>query len=70
MIDKTTTFRSLARNPRIGRLGGFRHPNLQDARVWRVKGFEKHLIFYRPLDDGVEVLHVVHSSRNLEELFP
>lgn len=65
-----STFQSLARNPHMGRHGAFRHPNLQGARVWRVQGFDKHLIFYRPLNDGVEVLHVVHSSRNLEKLFP
>jgi hypothetical protein len=37
-------------------------------RVFRVKSFERILILYLPLLDGVEVLRVVHGSRNLETL--
>jgi plasmid stabilization system protein ParE len=36
--------------------------------VFRVNGFEKMLILYRPLVGGVEILRVVHGSRNLEAL--
>jgi plasmid stabilization system protein ParE len=27
--------------------------------------FEKHLIFYRPMKDGIEVIRVLHASRDL-----
>jgi plasmid stabilization system protein ParE len=37
-------------------------------RVFRVSGFEKMLVLYRPRPDGVEVLRVVHASRNLAAL--
>ena len=32
---------------------------------WRLRGFEKHLIFYRPIKDGIEVIRVLHASRDL-----
>jgi plasmid stabilization system protein ParE len=44
------------------------HPKLKQLRVFRVKGFERILILYLPLPDGVEILRVVHGSRNLEVL--
>src|SRR5687767_9888767 len=28
-----------------------------------------YLIFYRPIEDGIEVLRVVHGGRNLRKLF-
>jgi len=37
-------------------------------RVFRVSGFEKMLLLYLPRRDGVEVLRVVHASRNLQAL--
>ena len=43
-------------------------PGLSGIRMWRVRGFERHLIFYRVLDDGVEVLRVLHASRDIRRL--
>ena len=40
-------FQSLATHPQMGRQYETTHPLLQDLRIWRVKGFEKYLIFYR-----------------------
>jgi toxin ParE1/3/4 len=28
-----------------------------------------HLILYKPIDDGIEVMRVVHGARNLRRLF-
>jgi len=36
--------------------------------MFRVKGFEKMLILYLPRHDGVDILRVVHGSRNLHDL--
>lgn len=30
-----------------------------------VRGFERHLLFYRPLRGGVELVRVLHSSRDI-----
>ncbi len=32
-------------------------------------GFEKILLFYLPLKDGVDLIRVVHGSRDLERFF-
>ena len=33
--------------------------------MWRVQRFDQHLIFYRPVAEGIEVIRVLHSSRDL-----
>jgi toxin ParE1/3/4 len=35
------------------------------VRVWHVKGFDKHLVFYRPVKGGVEILHVFHGAQDI-----
>ena len=42
---------------------------MKNIRVFRVGGFESMLILYRPLENGIEILRVVHGSRNLRALF-
>ena len=44
------------------------HPALEGLRVWPIRGFRKYLILYRPLDDGIEVVRVLHGSRDIERL--
>jgi toxin ParE1/3/4 len=63
------TFIFLINNKKIGATRSFRDSSLQDVRMWRVKGFEKYLIFYQPFSDGIKILHVVHSARNYNLLF-
>lgn len=46
-----------------------KHEALKSMRVFRVGGFERMLIFYRPESSGIEILRVVHGSRNLQALF-
>jgi plasmid stabilization system protein ParE len=44
--------------------------DLQGMRRFPVSdGFEKNLLFYFPLSDGVDLVRVVHRSRQLTELF-
>jgi toxin ParE1/3/4 len=42
---------------------------LRGIRRWPVKGFEKMLLFYLPLSNGLDLLRVVHGSRDLARLF-
>jgi toxin ParE1/3/4 len=35
------------------------------TRFLPVTGFEKHLVFYRPLENAIDVLRVVHGARHL-----
>ncbi|MCP5109265.1 MAG: type II toxin-antitoxin system RelE/ParE family toxin [bacterium] len=63
------TFDDLADRPRIGVSRRFRNAGFATVRMWKVKGFKNHLIFYRPRNDGVAIMRVVHGARNLEQLF-
>ena len=60
------TFELLATQPRMGWLPKLNNPALSSLRIFRVSGFEKVLILYRPVDEGVEIVRLVHGSRNLE----
>ncbi len=62
------TFALLATQPNMGWQSRLKYPGLEGLRVFRVTGFEKILILYLPLLDGVEILRVVHGSRNLQAL--
>jgi toxin ParE1/3/4 len=66
LIAAHETFSLLATQPEMGWRFRLKNPALASLRVFRVSGFEKLLILYRPRPDGVEILRVVHASRNLE----
>src|SRR5258707_6695942 len=53
-------FRTLARRSRMGRA---RPELVPDLRSFAVRS---HLIFYLPTSNGVEVVRVLHSARDLE----
>ena len=68
LVAAHETFSLLATQPEIGWHSKFKIPALRSLRVFRVAGFERMLILYRPRADGVEILRVIHGSRNLEAL--
>ena len=62
-------FHFLASMPEIAGRCEFRSADVQDVRVWSLDKFKNHLIFYRPIDSGIEVIRVLHAARDLESLF-
>ncbi len=60
------TFQELAAMPEMGRARSFSQARLNQLRSFRIKDFENYLIFYSPIQDGVEVFHVLHGARDLE----
>ena len=58
----------LASMPEIGSLWESEHPRLKDVRVWRVDDFPNHLLFYRPISDGIELIFACHAARDLNKL--
>ena len=52
----------LARSPMIGRARPELRPDLRSFP------FGAYLILYRAIDDGAEVVRVVHAARNLDDL--
>ena len=59
----------LARMPEMGPKIRFNHPELQDLRFWPIRGFHNFLIFYRPTQDGIELIRVLHGAQDLESVF-
>ncbi|WP_020472301.1 type II toxin-antitoxin system RelE/ParE family toxin [Zavarzinella formosa] len=51
--------------PGIGVLLGLDELPYEDVRRWHVDGFERLLILYRPVADGVEVIRVLHAARDM-----
>jgi toxin ParE1/3/4 len=62
-----STFQELARMPGMGRNRTFPQARLHNLRSFRIHGFENYLIFYKPIQDGAEVFHVIHGARDLEQ---
>jgi toxin ParE1/3/4 len=62
------TFSLLATQPNLGWHSRLKNLALASLRVFRVSGFEKLLVLYCLRPDGVEILRVVHTSRDLEAL--
>jgi toxin ParE1/3/4 len=56
-------FSTLRDHPHIGRQ---RDELLVNLRSFVVRNY---IIFYQPVDDGIEVLRVIHSSRDIDALF-
>lgn len=53
----------LAKFPEMGRA---RHEFLINLRSFPVKNY---LIFYLPIDDGIEILRVLHATRDIKQVF-
>ena len=60
-----STFEKIASMPGIGERWESAQPRLVGLRVSRVDGFENHLIFYKPTDDGIEIVRVLHGARDI-----
>ena len=68
LLSVHETQQLLASQPEMGWAARSKIKELSGLRVFRVTGFEKMLILYLPSPSGVEILRVVHASRNLQAL--
>ena len=69
LMSAEESFRDLERMPLMGSSCEFKNSALDGIRMWHVKDFPIHLIFYRPIRDGVEIIRVLHSSRDIPGVF-
>jgi toxin ParE1/3/4 len=54
--------------PGIGERWLSSNPRLGELRVSLIEGFERHLIFYRPKQDGVDIVRVLHGARDIDRV--
>lgn len=59
------TLTQLERRPSVGTPCRFNSVFLHDMRRWSVKGFPRHLVFYRIIPDGIEVVELMHAHRDI-----
>jgi toxin ParE1/3/4 len=59
------TLEFLTTMPNIGSLKHFRRKHLSGLRSWPVRGFPNHIIYYRPITSGIEVIAILHGARNI-----
>jgi len=63
------TLENLSRMPGMGRPRRFSRETLSELRSFRVKGFDNYLVFYQPISDGIEVLHILHGARDIDSFW-
>jgi toxin ParE1/3/4 len=63
------TFDFIASMPLMGRAYRVQSPAAMGMRVWRVEGFEHYLILYRSVESRIDIVRVLHGSRDIEGLF-
>jgi len=56
-------FQLLAENPKVGKS--------QDKFILSLRcfPFKNYVVFYFPIENGVEIYRVLHGARNIEDLF-
>ena len=62
------SYKRLADFPLIGTEKRFADKRLQKIRRWQIPQFEKYLIFYTVSEDTVEIVCLLHSSRDIGDL--
>ena len=61
-------FNQLVAMPSMGALLGLDELPYQDIRRWHIEGFDRLIILYRETADGVEIVRVLHTSRDIAAL--
>lgn len=65
-IDRAErAFNQLVATPGIGAPLGLDELPYEDIRRWHIGGFDRLMILYRPTADGIEVIRVLHTARDL-----
>jgi toxin ParE1/3/4 len=69
LLAAKETLGRLAAMPELGGTWGFADPRLAEIRVWQISGFENYLVFYRPVESGIEVVRILHGARDIGAIF-
>jgi toxin ParE1/3/4 len=63
------TIKRLAASPDLGITYEFRSRRLKGIHWWKVRGFRNHLVFYRAIAGGIEVVRILHATRDIPSAF-
>lgn len=62
------TFAILAKMPHMGQPYSTRKKQLNGIRFFPIAGFERHLIFYIPRKDRIEVVRILYATRDIQRI--
>ena len=65
-INAEMTLSALARTPGMGAPYEASDPRLSGLRCFRIQRFRNYLMFYLPLDNGIDLIRVLHASRDIQ----
>lgn len=68
LVAVENTFEELTAFPLVGRILELKNQEAPSVRIWHVKGYERYLIFYTAAENTIEIVRVLHSSRDIENL--
>lgn len=58
------SFDALGNAPHLGPAVPTRNADLGALRKWRIAGFPNYLIYYRPEEEWVRILRIVHGAQD------
>jgi toxin ParE1/3/4 len=59
-------FALLADMPEAGSIVEYDSPSMTGLRCWRIRKFERYVVYYRPMRNGIEVIRVLHGAQDAE----
>ena len=62
------TIAKLSKMPNIGKSYHVANPKLKSLRQYRVKGFNKFLLFYLATDDLLIIVRIIYGNRDIESI--
>ncbi len=54
--------------PGVGDRWDDNDPELADVRDSPISRYRNHLVFYRPIEGGIEILRVLHGARDITRI--
>jgi toxin ParE1/3/4 len=63
--EADATFQRRASAPGIGSPYSPDDPLFEGVRFFPISRYKKYLVFYRPIEDGIEILRVLHGARDI-----
>ena len=64
--EARATFKLLASNPNLGERHYSADGRLTGFRRWQVSRFPNYVVYYRTVDERVEIARVIHSARDVD----
>ncbi len=59
----------LRKNPFLGNIRAFQNSRISNIRMTLVKGFHNYQIYYTVGEESIEIVRVLHGSRDLSDIF-